>query len=400
MSHSSIDTALYWSLPGPRALFTRVAEAAVISRAFWINLPHIPVRGTWEKIKEGLRSANIATPIDLTIRAGTDIGAEIGVHVHERRITAAQLAMHVAQIRTAVILRAEDDLAKRECDAYALEFMAALSTAGQQGNMQLVIALHDESFTDDRHDNGLQVIAFDGSLTFDEIDAYVAIRMLDSPGPGSTRLLRRIVSEFAGFDVEMAERLMAMPEAQLLLINEHLADLMAVDIDRWRHKSWLHRTMTTHSPGATHVLWDMFKTLHGTPGEAAEAETRIKKRYWRACVRTITPWLEERRAQVVGCFSSQLKLIAANHGGKFPRPINDGRKLYMGEEELEFNNIVGMVRFKSLNLVTAREERAFSICLLAKRVRDDLAHLRMPQPHILNQLVAEMDSEFPNFGNA
>lgn len=399
MNNTSIDTGLYWSLPGPRALFTRTAEAAVFSRAFWINLPHSPVKGTWEKIKEGLQSANIATPIDLTIRAGTDIAAEIGVHVRERRITAAQLAMHEAPQKTAVILRAEDDLAKRECDAYALEFMAALPTAGQQGNMQLVITLHDESFTDDRHDNGLQVIAFDGSLTFDEMDAYVAIRMLDSPGPGSTRLLRRIVSEFAGFDVEMAERLMAMPETQLLLIEDHLANLMAEDVDRWRHKSWLHRTMTSHNHEAAHVLWDMFKTLHGTPAEAAEAETRIKKRYWRACVRTITPWLEERRALVIDCFSGQLKAIAARNEGKFPRPVNDERTVLMKKEELEFNNIVGMERSGWLSPVTAREQRAFRICKLAKGVRDDLAHLRMPKPRNLAQLVEEMDSAFPKFGN-
>lgn len=400
MSNETIDTALYWILPGPRALLTRVADAALISRVLWINLPYKPVRGTWEKIKEGLRSANIAIPIDLTIRAGTDIAAEIGVHVHERRVTAAQLAMHAAQQKTAVILRAEDSLAKKECDAYASEFMTGLSTVGQQGNMQLVISGHDEALKNDAHDNGLQVIAFDGALTFDEIDAYVAIRMLDSPGPGSTRLLRRIVSEFAGFDVEMAERLMAMPEPKLLLINGNLTELMGEDVDRWRHQSWLHRTMTSDSPEATHVLWDMFKTLHGSPIEADDAQNRIKKRYWRACVRTITPWLEERRSSVIGCFSSQLKVIAANHGGKFPRPRSDGGTTYMGNEELEFNNIVGMVRNRSLNPVTAREEHAFKICKLAKTVRDDLAHLRMPNPQILSQLVAEMDSAFPNFGNA
>lgn len=391
MINVSIDTALYWSLPGPRGLFTRVADAALISRVLWINLPYSPVRGTWEKIKEGLRSANIATPIDLTIRAGTDIAAEIGVHVHERRVTAAQLVLHEAEKKTAVILRAEDSLAKKECDAYAAEFIAALSTAGKEGNMQLVISGHDEAMKDDIHDGGLQVIAFDGALTFDEIDAYVAIRMLDTPGPGSTRLLRRIVSEFSGFDVELAERMMGMTKEKLLQINDHLAELMGDDVDRWRHKSWLHRTTTSQSPDATHVLWDMFKKMHGTSWEAAEAETRIRKRYWRACLRTIIPWLEERRLQVIHCFSSQLEAIAASHNGRIPRPAGEGRTAYSTVEELEFNSIVGMLRHGVLSASSQSERQAEQICKLAKAVRDPIAHLRMPEPRELSLLINEMD---------
>jgi hypothetical protein len=394
MKQVIVDTDLYWTLPGPRRFISRVAGYAVRSRILCINLPLDLMPGTWEGVKKGLTDAHVTNVIDLTIRSGTDIAADIGVHFDLNRVTAEQLAGMKAEQPTAVILRSIGEEARSNCEHYAHEFMSVISSV--QGNIHLVIGFNKDGLREDMHDNGIQVLVFDGGLTYDEMDAYVALRMLDDMGPGSTRLTRKIVSEFAGHDVDFAERLMMLDEFQIVNIIDHLGTLMGEELERWRSYSWLKRTESLSSPKLPHVLHDRYLADHaGSPEAKDVAKKRIDQRYWRACVKAMTPWLEERRMRVIGYFHDQLQEIANQYSGKIPRPQGE-RTIYADPEELEYNNIVGMAYKNYLTPKTQKQRDALTICKTAKAIRDDIAHLRKPNPEDIMEIIRQMDKLLPN----
>jgi len=384
-----VDTDLYWTLPGPRRFISRVAGYAACSRILCINLPLDLMPGTWEGVKKGLTDAHVGNVFDLIIRGGTDIAADIGVHFDRSRVTAEQLAGMTAEQPTAIILRSMGEEARHNCECYAHEFMNAIGSV--KGNTHLVIGFNEPDLRADQHNAGIQVVVFDGSLTYDEMDAYVALRMLNHMGPGSTRLTRMIVSEFAGHDVDFAERLMWLDESHIVNIIDQLPVMMGDDQERWRTRSWLHRTESVANANSPHVLHDRFLMEHaGSPEEKEGARKRIEQRYWRACVKAMTPWLEERRMRVVSFFDDQIYEIAKQHDGKIPRPQGD-RTIYSDPEELEYNNIVGMYFKGILEARTQPQRDAIAICKTAKSVRDDIAHLRMPNSEDIMGLVRKMD---------
>lgn len=389
MKTCTIAADLYWTLPGPRKFIGQVAECAGVARLLWVNLPFEPIPGLWEGVKTGLKHAHIDRVVELIIRDGTDIAADIGFHLSLRRVTAGELILCEAPCRTAFILRAEGAKGTANCHAYATAFLESVGKGG--GNVLLVVSGHEAKLVETAAKGELGVVSFDGGLSPDEMDAYVSIRMLDRSGPGSTRLTRSIVSEFAGFDVEVAEQLMQFDESQLVSVIDHLGVLLDEGAVRWKDDSWLARTRSTTAPGTTHLLHDYFLSKHGSSEVREHAAKRISARYWRACVKTLTPWLEERRLKVIGFFAPQIGKIAAANNGKIPKPIGTNRVVMVGPAELEYNNVVGMSGAGAIMTATAEEQAALTVCKLAKYVRDDIAHLRMPAVTDIVRLIVEMD---------
>lgn len=389
MENSIFVPELYWSLPGPRQFVTRIEESAVAARLMWINLPIVTLPGTWEGVRRGLRHGHIERIVTLKIGGGTDISAEVGAHFGRKHLTAAELMAVQADVRTGVILLPDGPLGMENIERYGQEFLRAIGTG--TGNVHLVLGVHEEVLKQDEREGGVQVITFDGGLSPDEMHAYVAIRMLSRPGPGTTRLSRAIVAEFAGFDVELAEKIMELSESQIANVINNLPLLSNETSSRWRNWSWLMRTTSNAARATNHVLFDAYLAEHGKASERADAHNRIKQRYWRACVKTLTPWLEERRLLVIRKFAAQLQREAAQSNGKIVRQIDENRSIERDPDELEYNNIVGLCRVGKLVAATADELGAERVCRLAKRVRDDIAHLRMPDPSIVSTLIREMD---------
>lgn len=386
----TIDAGLYWLLPGPREFMRKIAARITTARVLVVNLPRNAVPGTREGISRGLGDAHIQDPIRLIIRGNTDIANDVGAHFSYRRMTASQLAGFRAPAEMAVILQAEDDQAQVMCEQFTAEFMEA--TGHSDGNVYLVTSIHDKDHQEDSQIGTVQLITFDGGLTADEMDAYVALRMVNRPGPGSTRLLKAIVSEFAGFDAQFAERLMHLDDAQILAIRDQLGSLLGEDPERWRRLAWISGTtsIVTLMP---HVLHDFYLSEYGSGRQKEAAGERISRRYWRACLKTITPWLEERRREVLHHFYPQLEQIASgNPNGKIQVPIGNNKFRYVDPDEVEFNNVVGLSYTKQISATSPDELRALKICQSAKPVRDAIAHMRAPSVVDLANLIHEMDA--------
>jgi hypothetical protein len=386
----TIDAGLYWLLPDPRSFINKIATRVNTARVLVVNLPRTMVPGTHDGIVRGLSDAHIRDPIRLVIRSGTDIASDVGAHFSNRRLTAGQLADYHAATQMAVILQAENDVAQTMCEQYTIDFMAA--TEHCHGNVHLVTTIHHRANQSDSQIGKVQLITFDGGLTSDEMDAYVALRMVNRPGPGTTRLLRTIVSEFAGFDAQFAERLMHMEDSQILGIRDQLSLLVGEDPDRWRTLDWLTGTNSIVS-STPHVLHDFYVSEHGLNDQKEDAKERISRRYWRACLKSITPWLEERRSEVLRYFYPKLvQIAAADPSGKIPVPTGNNRFRYVEPDEIEFNSIVGLFYSKKLSANSPPEQKALNICMSTKPVRDAIAHMRAPSSADLFNLIHGMDA--------
>lgn len=382
----SIDPQLYWSLPGPKNFISRIRLSIASAPLLWLNMPEEVVPGTWTGIEDGLHQAHIETK-KLYVREGTDISSDLGVHLEQARFTAQEFA-HYNQRPLAVLLIPNGPVGLKHCQQFAVDFHETWKRNTSACSGHVIICDRNQDVTTDQLDDGIATIAFDGALTPDEMDAYVALRMLEIPGPGSTRLTRAIVSEFSGFDVEFAEQIMSLDQSQIMRICENLDVLQDENQNRWRHPSWIYRSCSLVNPGVTHVLHDFYLSQHGSQYEKDAAQTGIKRRYWRACIKVITPWIEERRPLVLSHFIKQINAIASNNNGKIP---NERSGYDLDPDAIEFNNIVGMVRGNELKIETREQEAVLKICRKVKVVRDEIAHLRMPNVNDVLDLISAMD---------
>lgn len=387
----TIDASLYWLIPGPRALIQRIATDVLRVRVMVVNLPKIPVPGTLDGITKGLSEAHLDPVVQLNVHSSTDIASEVGVHFGsgQRRISAPELARLRNFTPRTVLLQPQSREGQVLCDAYTQQFME--TTAHSDGNVHLVTMIHEPNLKEGGQQGDIQVLAFDGGLTKDEMEAYVALRMATRTGPGSTRLMRAIVSEFAGFDAEFAEKLISLDDGLIVRIREHLGLLMGEGHNRWRTKSWLLGTESIVST-QPHVLHEFYLSEHGTPDQKVRAQTSIDQRYWRACLKAITPWIEERRHEVLRPFLPQLQATAAqSEDGRIEIPAGN-RTRRIDPSEIEFNNIPAMVKAGELTAHTQDQKNAVNICRQVKPVRDDIAHLRPPKEEKIIDLIQAMDS--------
>lgn len=385
---SRIDAQLYWSLPGPRQFVASIASRMQQSRLMAINLPNEAVPGTWDRVRQGLEDGYADEVIDLTIRSGSDVAIDIGHHFQQPRVTAGQLAGITFHKKRVFILKADDADALKKCQQYGYDFMTASSDIS--GNVRLVISLNDAELGDERAEE-IQIISFDGGLSSDEMDAYVGLRMIGRGGPGTTRLLKTIVSEFAGFDVVFAERLMELDDLRLIAVRDQLESIENEQQDRWRSGTWERGCRSRRSAGETHVLHDTYLAKSGSEIVRDSARIRIDQRYWRACVKILTPWMEERRQHVIRFLQNQLELHAAKNHGKVSVPRGRDRTRDVDPDELEYNNIVGMANENILCGSSEQESRAIAVCRCVKKVRDDIAHLRSPRSEDVAKMIREMD---------
>lgn len=198
---------------------------------------------------------------------------------------AESLAHHVHGAQHAVVLMANGKRAQTHCEKYAAEFVEALRDA--IGDVRLVMAIRDGEYECDASDATVRIIAFDGALRPAEMTAYVAQRMVSYDGLGSTSLFRHLVTEYAGFDPSLAEKLSQMDPSQILALPESLSSILSDNLLRWSQCSWVAGTRSSASKDF-HSLHEWYVATHAG-NEAGKARHLSERRYWRACLKAHHP---------------------------------------------------------------------------------------------------------------
>lgn len=386
----TLSVPLYWSLPGPARFVHKIATTARSAKATAFSLPRHEIPGLWDRIREGLVHAHIVDPKMIKVSANTNLPGEIGQQFGVESMTGSVLAHHKYGAATAVILRSEDSDGAKACEAYFRAFIDELNQS--HGDVRLIIETRDGEVTEDGSNGALQVIAFDGGLPPVEMQAYITLRMIERQGPGSTTLLSSLVVEYAGFDPFMAEQLMAMPQEDILALPESMTALLEREPARWTADSWREGTIHIRKGQVVlHPLREWYLAKHGGH-RAAEMQSRASRRYWRACVKSMTPWLEERRNIIMQLLKEPLDKYQRVHGGFYRR--NNSGYSPISRSELEYNNIVGMVNDPDRHLELPDDVLSAQIlttCRHAKSVRDAIAHMRPPKNSDVADLIRTMD---------
>ena len=394
---SDISTTLYWSMPTPKAFLQRVSDAARAARALILNFPHDmpsdPIRS--HMLDVALRDANILSPLTLTISDGMNIASEVGSHFDATVMPAQSLAHHVHGAPHAIVLQANGRRAQQSCEQYAQEFMSAITDS--VGDIRLILAIYSNDHVSDASIGGIRVIVFDGGLRLSEMSAYVAMRMVSYQGPGSTDLLKHLVVEYSSFDPRLAERLSNMDQSSLLNLPYSLSDLMNEDALRWARDTWVDGVRSLGS-NDLHPLREWYLATHMSPSKEAMTAA-AQQRYWRACLKALVPWLEERRFKILELLDRQLTRLEKDSGG--PGRIvkkAGGKDILVGRSELEYGDLVYQSFGNSFRAIQAspEESAAISICKTAKGVRDDIAHFRAPNTESVMTLISSMDSLLPS----
>ena len=391
---SEISSSLYWTLPTPADFIHKVTDAARSARSIILSFPEYMPVDPIHAMERGLKNANIHEPLILNIRDGMNISVEIGTHFGGGNVPAEVLAHYEYGAQHAVVLQPHGKRAQSHCEKYTEEFIKAIDES--VGDVRLVMAIRNGLYMEDASSDKLKVIAFDGGLKYAEMDAYVAMRMVNYPGPGSTNLYKHLVTEYGSFDPAIAEKLSRMETSMLLGLPLSLTDILREDLIRWSKLSWVMGTKSNASV-EIHPLHECYSATHS--GSDGERYKRLSgQRYWRACLKSIIPWLEERRPRIIQILDRPLQRIESAAGGHDKIQKKMGQQMVnVTRDELEYNDIFYQSHRYEFNDIpfSQLEHNAVGICRLAKAVRDDLSHLRPPSVDNLTNLISSMDLLIP-----
>jgi len=372
----------------------KVRNATLKYRVIVLSFPEFMCVNPNKTIENALTNAGFNDPVILHIQDGMNISAEVGTHFSASTMPADSLAHFVCGRPQAVVLHSKGTKAQESCNHYAAAFLDALDKSA--GNVRLIIALRSGEYQADQAKGDLKVIAFDGWINPSEMQAYVYQRMVSYDGPGSTNLYKHLVAEYASFDPSLAERLSQMEPSTLLNLPDCLSQIVSEDALRWSKDGWVHGT-TCKSFQEAHSLREWYLVTH-SPRHADKNRRLLEKRFWRACIKSLTPWLEERRLLVIEVLKKPIDRIEAKSGdkNKIQKKLGD-KYVLVYRDELEFNDLVFRSfgeEFRESGL-TEKERTAVNICRMAKKVRDDLSHLRKPDVEQVKNLIFAMDQIFP-----
>lgn len=397
-----LDTQIYPVMPSCRKFIRNVAIKAPTRRALLIQSNRLSHRHVWVWVKEGLREAHCTHPIELRISEGMDIPSEIGPQLGRRSISAQELASLEGTSPQYIILRASSEAGRQNCHDFAVSFIKRCIT-DREGCVHLLLDAPDDEDLKPRGSELIEVINFSAAMPREEMNAYVTMRMIERSGPGTTQLLRALIAEFAGYDPQLAEHLMNLPADEVLSLPDSLEVFEAAQGKIWETASFFNGTkayMDGHNVQHTLHLWHVARAGIGAQ-VAVAARRALNQMYWRACLTALLPWLEHRRHAVVEIFREELDQLKQRQGGALSRryqPDRDAREI--DEEDVDYNTLVVFHRFHSMRVDrTSLTAAAFEVCVDAKRVRDDIAHLRRPEPGRIRRLISGLDTLMMRSGN-
>lgn len=375
-----VSVPIYWAMPGPTSFLVELGHMLEAHSAVTVCLTRGAVAGAQHVINDAFKRAchEPERVVFLDVHDGSHIESDIGHHFAQVKLSAMELAHWLQPPRITVVLTPWSVRASDRCRAFFEDFVNE-SAALSGGAVRLVVVW--SLLADPLPPKSRRELRFDGTLSEDEMHAYVTQRLVGRRGPGSTSLARHLVIEFAGADPLVAEELMALHPNALLELPDALASMPLRDASSDR------------SSGA---LTDWLEVRAQTAGSEA-ARKRLEQRYWRACVRALLPWIEERRLAVIDKLRDSLEdyLFSTKGVWKKPMPWRPGSFQEIAIDDLEFNDVVAMSHrdspdpFKGLDEVA---KAAFAACLKVKKVRDAIAHMRPPAAADTREMIVALDA--------
>ena len=375
-----VSVPIYWAMPGPTSFLVKLGHMLEAHSAGTVCLARGAVAGAQHVINDAFKRACHETErvVFLDVHEGSHIESDVGHHFARGKLSAMELAHWSQPPRVTVVLTPLSVRASDRCRGFFEEF-AKESAALSAGAVRLVVVW--SLLADPLPPKSRCELRFDGTLSEDEMHAYVTQRLVGRRGPGSTSLARHLVIEFAGADPLVAEELMALHPNALLQLPESLASMPQRDASCDR---------------ASGALKDWLEVRAQAAGSAV-AWKRLEQRYWRACVRALLPWIEERRLPVIDKLRDSLEDYLFPTKGVWKKflPWRPGSFQDIAIDDLEFNDMVAMSHRDAADPFKGLDETAnaaLTACFKVKKVRDAIAHMRPPAAADIGEMILALDA--------
>lgn len=375
-----VSVPIYWAMPGPTSFLAELGHLLEAHSAVAVCLERGAVAGAQHFINDAVKRAchEPERVLFLDVHDGSHIESDIGHHFARVKLSAMELAHWAQPPRVIVVLTPFSARGSERCRGFFEEFVKE-SAAVSGGAVRLVVVW--SLLADRLPPKSPCELRFNGTLSEDEMHAYVTQRLVGRRGPGSTSLARHLVIEFAGADPLVAEELMALHPNVLLQLPESLASMPLKDAS---------------SDQAIGALKDWLEVRAQAAGSGG-AWKRLEQRYWRACVRALLPWIEERRLPVIDKLRDSLEDYLFPTRGVWKKPLPWRRDSFQDIpiNDLEFNDVVAMSHrdaadpFKGLDDTA---NAALTACFKVKRVRDAIAHMRTPAAADIREMILALDA--------
>lgn len=396
--HAPLASAVYWMLPGPRAFIEAISHGISRAKAVLVEVQGRGVINFPSAFEQALRVTHTEAEqsIRLSVEDGSHIESDIGHHLNLATISPRQLAQIQGARHHKIVLTPRSSRADEKCLSYLRAFAEASQSIVDRGSVTLVVIRFngDTAWPDVP---GLTQVRFSGVLSGEEMKAYVGMRMIGRRGPGTTSLTQHLVAEFSGFDASFAEELMRLSEHEQLELPESLglvAHRMTTSDTVWTASRVETGTIAeVDGDVQAHVLHEWHLASHEGPMQE-EAARSIASRYWRAALRALMPWLEERRHHIIKILEPELvRYLVPTGGMRIRYSARGSRSTEVPISALECNDVVSMKLDRDNPLVVSgsRQMAAVDVCFKVTRVRNELAHLRCPEPAAILELVQSMD---------
>ena len=394
----TVATDVYWLMTGPRVFSDSVARAIGKHRWLAIHTPTFTMPGFATALERALERAHLDNEEARWVKVNEqqEVATLIGTLYQVATFQPLQLAQAQSTIRT-IVLQPTSETAMNQCKQYLQAFAESTAQLQRARGQLSLVAILPETLDAAREPiaSTSQEMLFSGALTPHEMQAYVAVRMGDRSGPGQTDLFRMLVTEFAGYDAQLAEELIGFSDEALLELPRSLQWSSSQGDSRWRTGRWSAGCYADiGGKRQRHVLYELYLSQHAGPDQR-DASEWLKRRYWRACLRSLLPWLEERRARVIDVLRAPLEHHLKRTGGKAIRPTLSGAPVETEIDDLEYNQISGMVLNDGFKVSGTRLTLAVNVCFAAKRVRDSMAHMRAPEAGKILELNDLMERLLP-----
>jgi hypothetical protein len=278
--------AQFWELPGPKRYLGGVCRSVYDGAPVLVEDPWDPV-GTSATIEHRLRGEGVARVASLSKVEGCCLADALAVATGMRSARPASLTQD-PEFRDLVVIAPAAAGVSREWVADLEVFARARRQSGDPRAATLVVvAGPSRQFS---LDGTWDMRPTRGLLGSWDTAANAASALAGDSSIGR-RLAIAIACQVGAWDLDLVDRLAALPLEKIVCPEETLATWAASEINRWHQKplSWRHGMIDDwDGEPVPHAMWLVVND-----------RSLLAKRIWRGQVATLLPWIEETRCQII-----------------------------------------------------------------------------------------------------
>ncbi|MFN4045622.1 hypothetical protein [Limnobacter sp.] len=370
----SFDHKIFWDMPSPKKFLLDVLRAAEEKGGCAIRMPKQVESSNIKIAVEHEMGLSAPQSVVFKVSSSDEVLSIIGRWANQDYLTMHSLGQNEFNGLKVLFLEPLCLTSLNEC----ISFLSEIGSSDTQVCFKVIVL---ERGINPEVDTGeITTFYFNGSISEKELSAYLLIRFSSMGLEDESGFYRLLVEEFAKFDPFFCEELLL--ETQEALLNEPeriLKEKMTNRIGDCSTPSWVNGMISAPEGDFAHILHHAYLAEHADEEKREPAKRLIQQRMWRASMRALLPWIEERKSIIGQAFATELEDRSDKNGyieyGKkdpsFPRRTRHWTAT-------EFGSLVAYVKHENLNCSSEFQKAVFDFAVQVAVVRNKISHFQYP----------------------